>query len=365
MDDTYFMEQAISLAANGEGFTSPNPMVGAVVVKDGRIVGRGWHQAAGKPHAEVNAINDAGPLAEKADLYVTLEPCNHTGRTPPCTEKILQSGISRVVMAVRDPNPGVTGGGLAFLRSRGVEVVEGVCREKAARQIEWFFKFVREKKPFVTLKCAMTLDGRIATRTGDSRWITGETAREHVHRLRHAVDAIMIGVGTVRADNPRLTARLKDRPTRDPIRVILDSRLTADENAAVFNLESPAETILVTGKAVDPERRARFEKTGVRVIAVNQDQTGGIDLPDLMQRLGEMDITSLLIEGGGRVGGSALRSGIVDKICFFYAPKILGGDDGVPVCAGTGPELMKDALRIKDMTLRRFDEDFLVEGYLN
>ena len=365
MDDTYFMEQAISLAAKGEGFTSPNPTVGAVVVKDGHIVGQGWHQAAGKPHAEVNAIDDAGSLAEKADLYVTLEPCNHTGRTPPCTEKIIRAGISRVVMAVRDPNPEVTGGGLAFLKSHGIEVVEGVCREQAAKQIEWFLKYIRTKTPFVTLKCAMTLDGRIATRTGDSRWITGESAREHVHRLRHAADAIMVGVGTVMADNPRLTARLKDRPTRDPIRVILDSRLTADENATVFHLDSTAETILVTGKAVDPERRARFEKTGVRVIMENQDQHGGINLPDRMRRLGEMSVTSLLIEGGGRVGGSALRSGIVDKVCFFYAPKILGGDDGVPVCAGAGPEMMKDVLQVKNISVQRFDEDFLVEGYLN
>jgi diaminohydroxyphosphoribosylaminopyrimidine deaminase/5-amino-6-(5-phosphoribosylamino)uracil reductase len=364
MDDTYFMEQAIRLAEKGEGFTSPNPAVGAVVVKDGRIVGRGWHEAAGKPHAEVMAIDDAGPLAENAVLYVTLEPCNHTGRTPPCTEKILGAGIRRVVTAVRDPNPDVAGGGLEFLKNRGLEVAEGVCREAAKKQIEWFLKFVRTKRPFVTLKCAMTLDGRIATRTGDSRWITGESARRHAHQLRHAADAIMVGSGTVKADNPRLTARLENRQTKDPVRVILDSGLTVDENAAVFHLDSPAETIIVTAKTVDRARRERFEKKGVRVITENLEADGRIKLTDLMARLGAMNITSLLIEGGGRVSGSALKAGIVDKICFFYAPKILGGDDGVPACAGAGPALMKDVLRVNDMSVRRLDDDLLIEGYL-
>lgn len=365
MDDTYFMEQAIRLAAKGEGFTSPNPTVGAVVVKDGRIVGRGWHEAAGKPHAEVMAIDDAGPLAEKADIYVTLEPCNHTGRTPPCTEKILGAGIRRVVMAVRDPNPDVTGGGMAYLKSRGIEVVEGVCREKAQKQIEWFCKFVRTKTPFVTLKCAMTLDGRIATRTGDSKWITGTSARRYVHQLRHAADAIMVGSGTVRADNPSLTARLDDRPTRDPIRVILDSGLNIEEDATVLHQESTAQTVIVTGGAVDKDKKQRLEDIGVCVIAENQDQDGHIQLSGLMKRLGEMNITSLLIEGGGRVSGSALKAGIVDKVCFFYAPKILGGDDGIPVCAGVGPERMKDVIRLNGTSVRRFDEDILVEGYVN
>ncbi len=365
MNDSNYMEEAIRLAGRGEGFTSPNPLVGAVVVKDGQVVGRGWHEAAGKPHAEVMAIDDAGPRAEKATLYVTLEPCNHTGRTPPCTEKIIGAGIARVVMAVRDPNPNVTGGGFAFLKDRGVEVVEGVCREKAEKQLEWFFKFVRTKTPFVVLKCAMTLDGRIATRTGDSKWITGEAAREHVHRLRHAADAILVGSGTVKADNPRLTARVKNRPTRDPVRVILDSRLTVDENAIVFNQDSAAGTIIITGNGSDPVRKARFEEKGIMVIVADQDETGLIRLPDLMKRLGQMDITSLLIEGGGRVSGSALKAGIVDKICFFYAPKILGGDDGIPVCAGSGPDLMQDVISVREMTVRRIEADILVEGYLN
>lgn len=365
MDDSGYMKEAIGLAEKAEGFTSPNPTVGAVVVKDGRIVGRGWHEAAGRPHAEVVAIDEAGPLAEKADLYVTLEPCNHTGRTPPCTEKILRAGIARVVFAVRDPNPNVTGGGHDFLRNRGLEVVEGVCRQAAEKQIEWFLKFVRTKKPFVTLKCAMTLDGRIATRTGDSRWVTGETARRYVHRLRHAADAIMVGSGTVKADNPRLTARLDGRPAKDPLRVILDSRLTVEESAALFHLESTAGTLMVTGPAVDGAKKDRLEKKGVRVIPEALDADGRIRLPDLMARLGAMNITSLLIEGGGRVAGSALRAGIVDKVCFFYAPKILGGDDGVPVCAGPGPEWMKDALPVKNMTVSRLGEDILVEGYLN
>ncbi|MEW6078589.1 MAG: bifunctional diaminohydroxyphosphoribosylaminopyrimidine deaminase/5-amino-6-(5-phosphoribosylamino)uracil reductase RibD [Thermodesulfobacteriota bacterium] len=365
MDDIRFMEEAIRLAEKAEGFTSPNPTVGAVVVKNGRIVGRGWHEAAGRPHAEVVALDEAGSLGEKADLYVTLEPCNHTGRTPPCTEKIIRAGIARVVFAVRDPNPNVTGGGRDFLKSRGIEVVEGVCREAAEKQIEWFLKFVRTKKPFVTLKCAMTLDGRVATRTGDSRWVTGEAARRYVHRLRHAADAIMVGAGTVKADNPRLTARLGDRPAKDPLRVILDSRLTVDENAAVFNVESTAATLVVTGPAVDGDKKERLEYKGVRVIPETLDGDGRIRLPDLMARLGALNITSLLIEGGGRVSGAALKAGIVDKICFFYAPKILGGDDGVPACSGTGPEWMKDVLKVSNMTVSQIGDDIMVEGYLN
>ncbi len=363
MDDLDYMQEAIDLAARGEGFTSPNPVVGAVVVKDGEIVGRGWHEAAGQPHAEVIALEEAGERARKADLYVTLEPCNHTGRTPPCTRKILEAGIGRVVVAMADPNPDVTGGGIDYLKKKGLSVEVGLGQQAVARQLEWFVKYIRTKTPFVILKCAMTLDGRMATSSGDSRWVTGEASRAFVHQLRHAADAILVGSGTLRTDNPRLTSRLSGRPSRDPRRIVLDTTLSIDESAALLRLNSSAETMLVIGPEHDPDKRRRLEKAGVFFLEMELEN-GYVNLAALMQRLGEMEITSLLIEGGARVAGSALTAGIVDKVCLFYAPKILGGDDGVPMCRGTGPRLMRDARPVTNVTVRQFDGDIMVEGYL-
>ncbi len=359
MDDKYYMQQAIDLAARGEGFTSPNPVVGAVVIKKDRIVGRGWHEAAGRPHAEVVAIDDAGSQAKGADLYVTLEPCHHTGRTPPCTRKILESGISRVVIGMRDPNPHVTGGGADYLRDRGLSVVVGVEKDQIARQLEWFVKYVRTGRPLVTLKCALTLDGCLATRTGDAKWVTGEAARAHVHYLRHISDAIMVGSQTVKTDDPRLTARLEGQNTRDPQRIILDSGLGIDENARLLHLDSDAETILVVGGDYDHQKRKRLEDAGIRVMETEQ-KNGHIDLAMLMKRLGEMEITSLLIEGGAQVAGAALAAHIVDKVCLFYAPKILGGDDGIPMCRGKGPERMQDALSVKNVSTERYGTDIMI-----
>ncbi|ABW67883.1 bifunctional diaminohydroxyphosphoribosylaminopyrimidine deaminase/5-amino-6-(5-phosphoribosylamino)uracil reductase RibD [Desulfosudis oleivorans] len=363
MDDTYFMNMALGLAERGTGFTSPNPVVGAVVVRDGRVVGQGFHAAAGKPHAEVVAIDDAGELARGADLYVTLEPCNHTGRTPPCTRKICDAGIARVVVATIDSNPHVAGGGIQYLESRGIAVTVGVCEAEAKKQIEWFAKYVTTGRPFVTVKCAMTLDGRIATRTGDSKWVTGEAARAFVHRMRHASDAILVGVGTANADNPRLTARVEGMRTRDPMRIVLDTKLSIREDAAMFDLDSSAETLIVVGPGHDKKKRdrlkgkARFFDAALAI--------GRIDMAGLMDGLGKMGITSLLIEGGGQVIGAAFAAGIVDKVCFFYAPKILGGDDGVPVCAGAGQEQMKNALPVRNVSVTRFDDDILIEGYVS
>lgn len=362
MDDHYFMSMALGLAERGAGFTSPNPMVGAVVVRDGRVVGQGFHAAAGKAHAEVAAIDDAGELARGADLYVTLEPCNHTGRTPPCTRKICDAGIARVVVAMRDPNPHVAGGGIEYLQSRGIAVTQGVCEPEAKKQIEWFVKYVVTGRPFVTVKCAMTLDGRIATRTGDSRWVTGEAARAFVHKLRHASDAILVGVGTANTDNPRLTARIDGMRTRDPMRIVLDTNLSIREDAALFGLDSSADTMIVVGPACAKDKKERL-KTKARFLKV-ETKDEQIDLARLVEHLGKMGLTSLLIEGGARVIGSAFAAGIVDKVCFFYAPKILGGDDGVPVCAGKGPESMKDARSVRDVSVTRFGDDILIEGYV-
>jgi len=363
MDDQYFMNIALDLAAKGTGYTSPNPMVGAVLVKDGEIIGKGWHESVGGPHAEVNAIDNAGDLAKGATLFVTLEPCNHQGRTPPCTRKILSAGIKRVVMAMADPNPDVSGGGAAFLQQNGISVKSGVCESQAQRLNENFIKYVLTKRPFVTLKCAATLDGRIATRIGDSKWVTGETSRKYVHELRHASDGIMVGINTIKTDNPSLTTRLEDKNGVDPRRIILDTNLSIAEDSKVLQIVSDSDTIIITGNSKLSEKRSRLKKMGANIIDADVKDSR-IDLNRLMTRLGQMEITSLLIEGGGQVAAASLKADIVDKVCFFYGPKILAGDDGVPMCSGTGPDLMAQSISVKDITVQRFDDDVMIEGYI-
>jgi diaminohydroxyphosphoribosylaminopyrimidine deaminase/5-amino-6-(5-phosphoribosylamino)uracil reductase len=363
MNDNEYMQMALTLAEKGCGRVSPNPMVGAVVVHAGRVVGQGYHQYVGGPHAEVNAIDDAGDAARNATLYVTLEPCNHFGRTPPCTQKILEAGINRVVVAMQDPNPDVAGGGNAFLVSRGVDLECGVEEAAARRLNESFIKFVRTGKPFVILKIASTLDGRIATRSGDARWVTGESARAHVHQLRHAMDAIMVGVGTVEADDPQLTTRLENGRGIDPVRVVLDTGLRMSEKARMLHQDSKASTWVVCGSDASPAAKKRLRAEGAMIV---QTPLMGkrIDLDALMPQLGQRGVTSLLIEGGAQVAGAALRAGVVDKVVFFYAPKIYGGDDGVPICGGRGPDLMRDSLAVSHIELDRMGDDIMVSGYL-
>ena len=354
---------ALELAEKGRGWTSPNPMVGAVVVKAGRSVGAGFHRAAGKPHAEVEAIDNAGPEAKDATLYVTLEPCNHHGKTPPCTERILAAGIRRVVVAMEDPNPHVAGGGCARLSAEGVAVETGVCRDEAQRLNEAFVKHVVTGRPFTVVKSAATLDGRLATRTGDSKWITGNKARGFVHRLRHNLDAILVGIGTIAADDPSLTARPGNAfgPARDPVRFILDTRLSISGSARVLHLDSQSETYIICGHSAPESRRRALEKEGVRVIPMPLGGQG-IALSPLMDRIGQMGMASLLIEGGGRVTGSAFREGIVDRVYLFYGPKIYGGEDGVAMCRGKGPEKLADAVAIRNIRVHRFDDDVMIEG---
>ncbi len=363
MDDQRYMKQALALAEKGQGWTSPNPMVGALLVKGGRVVGRGYHQRAGGPHAEVNAIDQAGERARGTTLYVTLEPCNHFGRTPPCTHKILDAGIRRVVVAMGDPNPGVAGGGNRYLQDHGIEVTTGICEKEARTLNEAFISWVSTGRPFVVVKCAATLDGRIATRTGDSRWVTGPASRQFVHRLRHAVDGIMVGVETVKKDDPSLTTRLDGADGSDPTRIVLDTHLSIPPTSKLLHQASPAPTWVVCGKDAPADRRAALAAAGARVVTAAL-KDGRIDLSALMQQLGEKGITSLLIEGGGRVIGSAFAADIVNKICFFYAPKILGGDDGIPICRGAGPERMHQSIAVHDLSVLRFDTDVMLQGYL-
>jgi diaminohydroxyphosphoribosylaminopyrimidine deaminase/5-amino-6-(5-phosphoribosylamino)uracil reductase len=277
--------------------------------------------------------------------------------------KIIDSGIRKVLVAMRDPNPDVCGGGIEFLRAHGIEVVAGVCEQAAQRLNESFVKFITTKRPFVVVKCAATLDGRIATRTGDSKWVSGPESRAYVHRLRHGVDAIMVGVGTIRADDPQLTARLTDGEGNDPQRIILDTRLSIPLTARVLSIASDARTYVVCQQGIDPVKRDAVKKMGGWVIECELKE-GRIDLVRLMDRLAALEITSLLIEGGGQVIGSAFTAGIVDKVLFFFAPKILGADDGVPMARGIGPASMQDIIQVEEMTVRRFGQDLIIEGYI-
>lgn len=364
VNDLEYMGKALALAKKGKGFTSPNPCVGAVVVKKDCIVGQGWHRAAGLAHAEVEAIDDAGHDARGATLYVTLEPCNHFGRTPPCTHKIIHAGITRVVVGCTDPNPHVSGGGILFLEGKSIQVDSGIREKEAQTLIEDFIWYTKNNQtPFVILKCAATLDGQIATSTGDSQWITNEASRARVHEIRHEVDAILIGSGTLHADDPSLTCRRENQPAKDPMRIILDTRLGIRENARVITQKSHAPTLVVTGPGVSQQKKQALEKKGVQVLEVPLRKER-LDLGQLMIKLGKMSIMSLLIEGGGTVSASAIEEGIVNKVLFFLAPKFLGGNDGTPLFKGKGPEKIKDAFELKQVGVETLGNDLLVTGYL-
>ena len=363
--EKYYMKTAISLAKKGRGQTSPNPIVGAVAVKNNKIIGKGFHEAYGKPHAEVNAINEAGEASYGADLYVTLEPCNHYGKTPPCTKKIIEAKIKRVFIATLDPNPEVAGDGANFLRKNNIKVITGICEKNAKQLNESFIKYITQKIPFVTVKCASTLDGQTASETGDSKWITSEKSREYVHYLRHYNDAIMVGINTVKKDNPSLTARIQDINTKDPQRFILDTKLSIDEKSKLITQKSNASTFIITGDKISLEKKKRLENNNnVKVITTSLTDTGKIDLKALMKILGNMKIASLLIEGGSKVIASAFSTKIADKVCFFYAPKILCGNKGNPICYGNGALLIENSLPVKNIKFKRFEDDILITGYL-
>jgi len=350
-----FMRLALREARRGVGRTSPNPAVGAVLVKGGRVVGRGHHARAGAPHAEVAAIRDAGARARGADLYTTLEPCDHFGRTPPCSLAILEAGVRRVLSGSSDPNPRVNGRGIRRLRRAGVAVETGILREECDAIIEPWARFITTGRPHVTLKVASTLDGRIATAGGDSRWVTGAASRALVHRLRDAADAVLVGAGTARADDPRLTTRLPGGRGRDPIRVVLDSRLELPPGLRLLRQRSTSPTIVahVTGTPPGSPRR------GVEYLRCKA-RRGRVDLTDLLSRLGKRGVTTLLVEGGGEVSRSLLEGGLVDQLFLFLAPKLAGG--GLSWLPGKGPARMADALALRGMEVRRVGGDLLVTG---
>ena len=365
MNDIKYMQKALAIGQKGRGFTSPNPAVGAIIVKNDNIVGKGWHKGAGLAHAEVEAIDNAGKEAEQSTLYVTLEPCNHHGKTPPCTEKkIINSGINRVVVGCKDPNPNVRGNGIQKLQENNIDVLTNVLQQEAETLIEEFAWYTcNNRKPFVTLKCASTIDGRLATKTGDSKWITCETSRKYVHIMRHENDAILIGAGTLIADNPSLTARVNDFDAKDPVRIILDPDLVINENAKILTQKSNAPTIIATCQDAPVSKKDSLKNAGAKIIELPcKDRQ--FDLNTLLQKIGQMDITSLLVEGGSNIIKSFFKENLINKAYFFIAPKIYGGNDGVPICSGTGPKLMKDAINLSNIDISRFDDDILIKGYI-
>ena len=358
------MRRAIELAGRGLGRVSPNPLVGVLVARDDSVVGEGWHEGPGLPHAEVMALGEAGDLAQGATVYATLEPCNHFGRTPPCTRALIQAGVSRVIVAALDPNLGDGAPGVAELRSAGLEVETGVLALEAAHQNEAFLTHVRTGRPFVVLKMAGTLDGKAAARDGSSRWITGEAARADVQRLRAWADAVAIGSGTAEADDPSLTVRdTALAGARPPLRVLIDTTGRVPPTGKLFDRSAP--TLVATSNITSEERIAEWRASGVDVTVLDRDEAGGVSLPALVEHLGKRDVQGLLIEGGPSLAWSAVRDGVVDKIVFYYAPLLAGGSGARSVIAGGGFAPIGESVRVAIESVDRLDEDLRVEAYVH
>ncbi|WP_156856656.1 bifunctional diaminohydroxyphosphoribosylaminopyrimidine deaminase/5-amino-6-(5-phosphoribosylamino)uracil reductase RibD [Oceanobacillus sp. AG] len=354
----FYMDLALTNARAMKGQTDPNPLVGSVIVNDNRIVGVGTHLKAGEPHAEIHALRMAGELAHGSTIYVTLEPCSHHGRTGPCAEAIVQAGIKKAVIATLDPNPVVSGSGVKILKDAGVEVITGV-REKEARQMnEVFNKFIVEKRPFLTLKAGITLDGKVATHTFDSKWITSEEARVDVHHLRNENMGILAGINTVLEDNPALTTRIPNG--RNPVRIVLDSTLKIPLDYQLVT-DNEAETWIFTSRAHDETKKKELEQAGVRVFVTNRENT--VDPHEVVERLGEEGISSVMIEGGGNIHASFLENQLIDKVVLYIAPKLVGGKDAPTFLEGTGVKLMKDAVELNDAAFIPVGKDLKYIGY--
>ena len=357
--DEKYMRLAMQLAGNAIGRTSPNPLVGAVIVKDNRVVGCGWHRKAGTPHAEVHALNQAGELAQGADVYVTLEPCAHYGKTPPCAKALVEAKVKNVYGGLLDVNPKVAGKGFKILEDAGIHVEYGFLQDELRKQNEVFFKWIEHKKPFIVLKAAMTLDGKIATATGQSKWITNETSRAYGYKLRDIYDGIMVGINTVIEDNPMLTARVDGG--KNPIRIVVDSSLKIDINANVVQDKS-AKTIIATTDKADKDKILKLQAQDIDVIVVDKDENDKVDIEKLLDILGQQNICSILVEGGATLSGSFVAKKLVDKVYFFIAPKIIGGKEAKTPVAGTGILNLQEALALKDIQIEKLEEDVLIIG---
>jgi diaminohydroxyphosphoribosylaminopyrimidine deaminase/5-amino-6-(5-phosphoribosylamino)uracil reductase len=352
--DIFFMTQAIALARQAVGRTAPNPSVGALVVKAGRVVGKGFHPKAGLPHAEVYALKEALGKTLGATLYVTLEPCNHFGKTPPCSEAVIDAGISRVVVGTLDPNPIVAGKGIKRLKDAGIHVDVGICEDECKDLIVWYATWLIKERPYVILKAAITLDGRIAAATGDSRWISSEESRRHVHELRNRADGVMVGIGTVATDNPMLTCRMEGG--RDPVRIILDPEFRVPEDARCLGQSA----VVFTAKP--PDTRPEITRQGTKVVRIEADSPGVLPWTSMLGHLAKMGLHAVMVEGGSHVYSSLLKSGYVDKLLLFIAPRILGG--GIPLVDWGKPELIADSLKIVITKVHLLGGDILVEGAL-
>ena len=360
-EDRKYMARALELALRGLGHTRPNPMVGAVVARDGCIIGEGWHEQFGGPHAEVNAFAHCSEDPEGATLYVSLEPCAHYGKTPPCVDLVIAKKVARVVIAMEDPNPLVAGKSIRKLKEAGISVTVGVLEEKARKLNEVFLKYITARKPFVLYKAAMSLDGKTACYTGESQWISGEASREEVHMLRGCYAGIMVGAGTILADNPRLTARTKG--FADPVRIIVDGKLSVPPVAKVFREEG--RVIIITTSASGEGRRKDFEDMGAEIILADSEENGKVDLSAAMTGLYLKGIDGILLEGGAELAASAFEAGIVDKVRIYVSPMIIGGKEAPGLVGGQGAASIPEAVKLKNISTEMSGEDLVVEAYVD
>ena len=358
--DRKYMARALQLALRGAGHTRPNPMVGAVLVKDGRIIGEGWHKQYGGPHAEVNAFASATEDPEGATLYVSLEPCSHYGKTPPCADLIIRKKVARVVAALEDPNPLVSGRGFRKLRANGIRVTVGVLAEEARHINDVFLTYVTRKRPFVLYKAAMSLDGKIACHTGESQWISSEKSREEVQRLRGILSGIMVGAGTVIADDPRLTCRMEEY--ENPARIIVDGTLRVPVESRIFH--EPGRNIILTTSEAYPEKKKALENLGVEMIEADSEEPGKVDLKSAMLALGIKGIDGILLEGGPTLAASALEAGIIDAVRFYIAQKIIGGREAPSPFAGTGAAHMNEVVPLTDAVYGTSGDDLWIQAYI-
>ena len=363
LNDSFYMKRALKLASRGSGSTSPNPLVGAVIVKEGRIIGEGWHEKVGKPHAEINAIMNSQEPVEGSTIYVNLEPCSHFGRTPPCAAELVKRRFGRVVIAMEDPNPLVSGKGIKLLRDSGIQVDVGLHKLEAQKLNDIFIQHIVKGKPLILLKSAMTLDGKTATRTGDSKWISGEESREYVHRLRNRYSAIMVGLNTFRKDDPMLTTRLEGVKGKNPIRVIVDSLGRIPSEAKVLDIDSDRRTIIATTEAMSGLKQRYLISKGAELI-ITEKSDGRVDMVKLIGELAGRGIDRLLVEGGGTVAAALVEKGLVDKVAMFIAPVIVGGKEAPTPVMGTGVDYMNYGYRLKHQRAIMLGQDIMVEGYL-
>jgi diaminohydroxyphosphoribosylaminopyrimidine deaminase / 5-amino-6-(5-phosphoribosylamino)uracil reductase len=364
MTEAEYMHRAITLARRGLGTTSPNPMVGAVVVKGGKVVGEGYHRKAGEAHAEIAALEKAGPRARGGTLILNLEPCCHTGRTPPCVNAIIKAGLRKVVVAMHDPNPLVNGRGIEMLRKAGIDVKVGLLEREAGILNEAFVTYVTRKRPFFVLKGAASLDGKIATRIGESKWISNEESREYANQIRSVMDGIMVGINTVILDNPFLLPRVS-RPKRYPVRIVLDSKLRIPPSCELVKTGSKFRTLVFTLADSRQDKESRLKSMGIEVIRVASGENGRVALSAVCQELWEREITNVLVEGGGELNSCFIDEGLADKIVIFYAPKLIGGKSAPSLIGGKGIDFLKGACRIDITSVKRLKEDICVEGYVH